>query len=51
MIRSRLSTYDSESKPMLAHYSAVQRHDIDASMTPLEVLHAILGGLLQEMGS
>jgi adenylate kinase len=51
VIRSRLATYDSESKPMLAHYSSVKRHDIDASMTPLQVLHAILGGLLEESAS
>jgi adenylate kinase len=51
VIRSRLVTYDSESKPMLAHYSSVKRHDIDASMTPLQVLHAILGGLLEESAS
>jgi adenylate kinase len=51
VIRSRLATYDSESKPMLAHYSSVKRHDIDASMTPLQVLHAILGGLLEEAAS
>jgi hypothetical protein len=36
---------------MLAHYSSVKRHDIDASMTPLQVLHAILGGLLEESAS
>ena len=51
VIRSRLVTYDSESKPMLAHYSSVKRHDIDASMTPLQVLHVILGGLLEESAS
>ena len=51
VIRSRLLTYDSESKPMLEHYSSVRRHDIDASMTPLQVLHAILEGLLEETGA
>ena len=51
VIRSRLLTYDSESKPMLEHYSSVRRHDIDASMTPLQVLHAILGGPLEETGA
>lgn len=50
VIRSRLATYDSESKPMLQHYSSVKRHDIDASMTPLEVLHKIIAGLLEETG-
>jgi adenylate kinase len=49
VIRHRLATYDSESKPMLEHYSAVQRHDIDATMSPLEVLHGIILGLLDEV--
>jgi len=49
VIRHRLSTYDSESKPMLEHYSSVKRHDIDATMTPLEVLHGIILGLMDEM--
>jgi hypothetical protein len=35
---------------MLQHYSSVKRHDIDASMTPLEVLHKIIAGLLEETG-
>jgi len=48
IIRHRLATYDSESKPILQHYSAVRRHDIDASMTPIEVLHKILEGMLEE---
>lgn len=51
VIRCRLATYDAESKPMLEHYSNVIRHDVDASMTPLEVLHEILEGLLQETAS
>ena len=51
VIRSRLATYDSESKPMLQHYISVKRHDIDASMTPLEVLHSIIEGLLEETAS
>jgi len=49
VIRHRLATYDSESKPMLEHYSAVRRHDIDATMSPLEVLHGIIMGLLDEV--
>lgn len=49
VIRHRLATYDSESKPMLEHYSSVRRHDIDASMSPLEVLHRIILGLLEEV--
>ncbi|MEI6375817.1 MAG: nucleoside monophosphate kinase, partial [bacterium] len=51
IIRHRLATYDSESKPMLQHYSGVTRHDIDASLTPLEVVHKILKGLLEETGT
>jgi adenylate kinase len=51
VIRHRLATYDSESKPMLEHYSAVQRHDIDATMSPLDVLHGIILGLMDEMNS
>lgn len=49
VIRSRLATYDAESKPMLDHYSEVRRHDIDATMSPLEVLHGIILGLLEEV--
>lgn len=51
VIRSRLCTYDAESKPMLQHYAGVNRHDIDASMTPLEVIYEIIKGLLEEPGS
>lgn len=50
VIRNRLATYDSESKPILQHYSEIKRHDVDASMTPLEVLHRIIAGLLEETG-
>jgi adenylate kinase len=49
VIRHRLATYDSESKPMLEHYSSVRRHDIDATMSPLQVLHGIILGLLEEV--
>lgn len=49
VIRNRLATYDSESKPMLEHYSSVRRHDIDATMSPLDVLHGIILGLLEEV--
>ncbi len=51
VIRHRLATYDSESKPMLGHYSSVRRNDIDASMTPLEVVHRIVEGLLEEVSA
>jgi len=49
VIRSRLATYDSESKPVLAHYSSARRHDIDATMTPVRVLNEIIKGLLEEV--
>jgi hypothetical protein len=29
----------------------VTRHDIDASLTPIEVVHKILKGLLEETGT
>lgn len=48
VIRHRLATYDSESKPILDHYASVKRHDLDATMTPLQVLHGIVEGLLEE---
>lgn len=51
VIRSRLATYDSESKPVLEYYAAVRRHDIDATMPPLHVLHKIVEGLLDESES
>jgi len=51
VIRQRLATYDAESKPMLQHYSDVRRNDIDASMTPLQVIHEIIKGLLDETAS
>lgn len=47
VIRHRLATYDSESKPILDHYSGVKRHDLDATMSPLQVLHGIVEGLLE----
>jgi adenylate kinase len=49
VIRSRLATYDSESKPVLAHFASVRRHDIDATMTPVRVLHEIITGLLEDV--
>ena len=51
VIRNRLATYDAESKPVLAHFSAVRRHDIDATLTPVQVLHEIVTGLLEEISS
>jgi adenylate kinase len=51
VIRSRLVTYDSESKPVLAHYSSAKRLDIDATLSPVRVLHGIIGSLLEEVES
>ncbi len=47
IIRSRLETYEAESKPMLDYYSKSLRMDIDASLRPVEVLYEILGGVLK----
>lgn len=47
IIRSRLVTYEAESKPMLEYYSKSLRLDIDALLTPVEVLYQILGGILK----
>jgi adenylate kinase len=41
-IRDRLRVYDRETKPVLEFYSQELRYDIDATQTPLEVLHDIL---------
>jgi adenylate kinase len=41
-IRRRLSTYDEESKPVLAHYGPGLVEDIDATQTPVKVLQDIL---------
>jgi len=51
VIRSRLATYDSESKPVLAHFASARRHDIDATMTPVHVLNEIIQGLLEEVSA
>ncbi len=48
IIRSRLETYDAESKPMLKYYGKALRHDIDATMKPVEVLYQILGSVLEQ---
>ncbi len=47
IIRSRLETYEAESKPMLDYYSKSLRMDIDASLRPVEVLYQILSGVLK----
>ncbi|MBX9742912.1 MAG: nucleoside monophosphate kinase [Chthoniobacterales bacterium] len=46
IIRSRLATYEAESKPMLHYYNKSLRKDIDASLSPVEVLYQILGDVL-----
>lgn len=46
IIRSRLVTYEAESKPMLQYYSKSLRTDIDAALQPVEVLYKILEGVL-----
>lgn len=51
-IRHRLEVYDSESRPVLAHYPKNQRVDVDALQSPIEVAHDILSAILgrfQEM--
>lgn len=45
-IRHRLEVYDNESRPVLAHYPASVRVDIDAIQTPIEVAHDILSAIL-----
>ncbi|HLB34664.1 MAG: adenylate kinase [Verrucomicrobia bacterium RIFCSPHIGHO2_12_FULL_41_10] len=46
IIRSRLITYDEESKPMLNYYGDSVRCDIDATLPPVEVLSHIINGVL-----
>lgn len=48
IIRSRLATYENESKPMLDYYGNTLRQDIDAVLPPAEVLYQILKGVLQK---
>jgi adenylate kinase len=51
-IQHRLEVYDSESRPVLAHYRSEIRVDVDALQSPIEVAHDILSailGRLQEM--
>jgi adenylate kinase len=51
-IQHRLEVYDSESRPVLAHYPKVLRVDVDALQSPIEVAHDILSAVLgrfQEM--
>jgi len=45
-IQHRLDVYDNESRPVLAHYPAERRVDVDALQTPIEVAHDILSAIL-----
>jgi adenylate kinase len=45
-IRQRLQVYDEESKPVINHYPAGIRVDVDSFQTPIEVAHDILSGIL-----
>jgi adenylate kinase len=45
-IRNRLRVYDEESKPVIEHYPATVRVDVDALQTPIEVAHDILSAIL-----
>jgi len=48
VIRRRLVTYDSESKPVLQHYGARQIREIDATQPPVEVAFEILREILSK---
>jgi adenylate kinase len=51
-IRHRLDIYDTESRPVLAHYPKEISVDVNALQTPIEVAHDILSAILgrfQEM--
>jgi adenylate kinase len=45
-IRERLKIYDDESKPVIDHYPAAIRAEVDALWTPIEVAHDILSAIL-----
>ncbi len=45
-IRQRLQVYDDESKPVINHYPAEIRVDVDSFQSPIEVAHDILSGIL-----
>jgi adenylate kinase len=47
VIRKRFETYTEETKPILEHYSADKVVDIDASMAPARVLHAMLTEIMK----
>ena len=45
-IRRRFEVYDAETSPVLAHYPAKLRIDVDALQTPIEVAHDVLCAVL-----
>jgi len=47
VIRTRLETYERESKPVLDYYGKKVLHPIDADQTPAKVLFDILGSLVK----
>jgi adenylate kinase len=47
VIRKRLATYDSESKPLLEFYGTDLIEDIDAQQTPVKVTYDILKSILE----
>src|SRR5207247_10031441 len=47
VIRTRLKTYERESKPVLAYYGKKVLHRINADQTPAKVLFDILGRLVK----
>ncbi len=47
VIRSRLKTYEQETKPVLDFYEKRRVHNIDAGQTPVEVLFDILGHIVK----
>jgi len=48
VIRRRLVTYDSESKPVLQHYGARLIREIDATQPPVQVAFEILREILSK---
>jgi adenylate kinase len=45
-IRHRLDVYEQESRPMLEHYPAAVRVDVNCLQTPVEVAHDLLSAIL-----
>lgn len=47
VIRHRLETFERETRPVLEYYPAQRVHRVDASPSPMQVLHDVLGRLLK----